>query len=328
MKARALLAIVTCSSLLAACGDDTGSSSSGGGSGGASATGSTTGQGSPSASSGAQGTSSSGDGGGSSSGGTPSSSGASSPTASSSSGGATVGCGQGSPTGVVPISIDVEGTTRTGILSVPETYDPNTPIPLVFAWHGAGNDGEGARGYFGIEQASAGGAIFVYLDGLPVDGGGSGWDLTGDGREIDLFDAELAAIVASYCIDDERIFSTGHSYGGYMTNAVGCARPDVFRAIAPVAGGGPFFECDPVGLPALVIHGDPDDVVSFDQGVDSRDHWIEQNGCAATSQATEPEGCVLYDGCATGPMEFCVHGENHNWPGMAAGTIWGFFEQF
>jgi len=238
-----------------------------------------------------------------------------------------VGCGSDSPTGVIPISIDVQGTTRTGVLSVPEGYDKDTPIPLVFAWHGAGNTGEGARSYFGIEQASAGGAIFVYLDGLPVDGGGSGWDLTGDGREIDLFDAELTAIKSSYCIDDQRIFSTGHSYGGYMTNEAGCARASVLRAIAPVAGGGPYFECDPAGVPALVIHGDPDDVVSFDQGEASRDHWLDQDGCAATSQATEPEGCVAYDGCVTGPVELCVHGENHNWPAMAPAKIWRFFSQ-
>lgn len=311
---RIVLPLATSFALLAGCGDDTGTSS-GGGSGGAGASGSSTGsQGAPSSSGTSQGS--------------PSSSGTSSPTGSSSTGGSSVGCGTESPTGVIPISIDVGGTTRTGVLSVPDGYDADTPIPLVFAWHGAGNDGEGARSYFGIEQASGGGAIFVYLDGLPVEGGGTGWQLAGESADLDLFDAELDAVKASYCIDDERIFSTGHSFGGYMTNAVGCARASVFRAIAPVAGGGPFFECDPAGVPALVIHGDPDSVVDFSQGVASRDHWIEQDGCAATSQPTTPEGCSLYDGCAEGPVEFCVHGEDHNWPQIAPSTIWSFFSQF
>lgn len=331
MQARTTLVLLASVALLAGCGDDSGGASSGSGSGGGGATGATgssTAQGTPTSASGLQSTSA-GDGGASSAGGgAPSSSSSGSTTTTSSTGGSTVGCGTDSPVGVLPVSLDVGGTTRTGVLSVPDGYDKDTPLPLVFAWHGSGNNGEGARGYFGIEQASAGGAIFVYLDGLPVDGGSTGWDLSGDGPDIALFDAELDAIKASYCIDDERIFSTGHSYGGYMTNAVGCARASVFRAIAPVSGGGPFFACDPAGLPALVIHGDPDPVVSFDEGVASRDHWIEQDGCASTSQPTDPDGCQLYDGCASGPVEFCVHDEGHNWPGIAPATIWSFFSQF
>jgi hypothetical protein len=47
-------------------------------------------------------------------------------------------------------------------------------------------------GYFGIESASAGGAIFVYPDGLPVGDGGTGWDLASSGIDMALFDALVA----------------------------------------------------------------------------------------------------------------------------------------
>ena len=46
-------------------------------------------------------------------------------------------------------------------------------------------------------------------------GGGSGWDLTSGGIDVALFDALLADISDRYCVDAARIFSTGHSFGGF-----------------------------------------------------------------------------------------------------------------
>ena len=83
-----------------------------------------------------------------------------------------------------------------------------------------------------LEKAAAGEALFVYPDGLEQKGG-TGWG----GRDLPFFDAMVTDISASHCVDSTRIFATGHSNGGYMTNFVGCARSNIVRGIAPVSGG-------------------------------------------------------------------------------------------
>jgi poly(3-hydroxybutyrate) depolymerase len=244
---------------------------------------------------------------------------------------ASPGCGKPSPTGVDENgSITVGGEERSFVLSVPDGYDPETPTRLVFAWHGLGGDGALARLYFGVEQASGGAAIFVYPDGLVVQPQNApGWQLDSEGKDVALFDALLERVSNDYCIDTARVFSTGHSFGGYMSNALGCARSTVLRAIAPVAGGGPFGgACDPGSLSAWLAHGTNDTIVLFAEGESSRDHWLEHAGCASASQPTTPEGCVEYDGCAMERVVWCTHGEGHDWPDLAPEGIWGFFSSF
>ena len=122
------------------------------------------------------------------------------------------------------------------------------------------------------------------------------------------------------------MFSTGHSFGGYFSNTLGCARSSALRAIAPVAGGGPFdAACDPAPLAVWLAHAPNDDVVPFSQGEASLEHWAEHGGCASTGTPATPEGCVSRDGCAGGPVVFCTHDEGHDWPSLAPASIWGFF---
>jgi poly(3-hydroxybutyrate) depolymerase len=243
--------------------------------------------------------------------------------------GGSSGCAKGgAPTGVLDGTIDANNKTRTYILSVPAGYDPANPLPLVFAWHGLGGSGNLARLYFNVEEESNGQAIFVYPDGLPLEsqGGAAGWDLMDGGDDVQLFDDLLVRIGADYCIDEGRIFSTGHSYGGFMSNALGCFRGDVLRAIAPVAGGGPFSQNCTGPLTAWLAHGNPDPVVDFQIGQGSRDHWLTANGCGAGTAPVEPAPCVAYDGCQGGTaVHWCVHTQEHNWPDFAGAGVWGFF---
>lgn len=237
------------------------------------------------------------------------------------------GCGNAAaPTGVMNESIDVGGTSRTYVLSVPVGYDPNTPLALVFAWHGLGGSGSLARLYFGVEQGAAGGAIFVYADGLVVPQGGTGWDLDVNGDDVLLFDALLAHIEQTYCVDANRVFSTGHSFGGYFSNTLGCARADVLRAIAPVAGGGPFALSCTGPLSAWLAHGQNDPTVDITQGEASRDHWLGEDGCSTSTSPVDPPPCEAYAGCQNGTaVTWCAHTGGHEWPDFAAGGIWGFF---
>jgi polyhydroxybutyrate depolymerase len=264
-------------------------------------------------------------------------------------GGASSGCGKpGAVTGAkTGQTITVAGKQRTYVLSVPTGYTGNTPLALVFAWHGANISGSLARSLFNLESKSSGAAIFVYPDGLPMnDGGMTGWDLSTGSADFQFFETLLAYLRSSYCIDSNRIFSTGHSMGAMMTNTLGCSYGDVLRAIAPASGtppGGGRATCTgKVG--AWIAHGENDPTVNFSQGQASRDFWIKQNGCTTETKtwASEP-ACVEYQGCQLDlPVIWCVHDEGHAWPVLTGrdcnpdagvcfdggSAVWAFFSSF
>jgi len=247
-------------------------------------------------------------------------------------GGSSAGCGMALAAGVTPSTIDVGGKSRTYVLSVPDGYDPESATPLVFAWHGLGGDGALARLYYGIEQASDGAAIFVYPDGLPQANFGdmTGWNLISGSEDMDLFEALLEEMNATACVDQERIFSAGHSFGSYMSNALGCFYPDVLRAVGGVAGGPSFGACSNGQVAAWLAHDMTDQVVEFSQGTSARDQYLDRNGCEETSSAVAPSPCVAYDGCdADYPVHWCEHdeggGNGHGWPSFAGAGIWTFF---
>lgn len=241
-------------------------------------------------------------------------------------------CGQPPPfTGAMAQKIEAAGLDRRFDLVIPADYDPDRPYPLVFAWHGRGGSGQLARLYFKVEEAAAGQAIFVYPDGLPLPemGGQTGWDLDPANEDFALFDAILEDLSSRLCIDPARVFSTGHSFGGYMSNALGCARAGIVRAIAPVAGGGPFGACQgPVA--AWLAHGAGDTTVPLSQGEGARDRWRTANSCSEAAAPTDPAPCVAYADCDPGfPVHWCQHDEpdlgGHGWPQWAGPAIWSFF---
>lgn len=246
----------------------------------------------------------------------------------------TPGCGTSGPTGVQNGTIDVGGTARTYVLFVPPGYDGSRAFPLVFAWHGRTGTAANARAYFGFEAVAAGAAIVVYPQGLPVsaDPGDTGWELSSTGRDVAFYDALHARLRETYCVGST--YSMGHSFGGYMSNTVACARggtdPGEVRAIAPIAGGGPFGGCSGDPVAAVVIHGTGDMVVPYTQGEGSRDVWLGRAGCGTATTAIEPSPCVAYDGCAAGAsVRFCAHGETafngHGWPAWASDAAWRLF---
>jgi polyhydroxybutyrate depolymerase len=244
-------------------------------------------------------------------------------------------------------TITVAGTSRTYVLSVPTGYTGTTPLALVLVWHGANLSGSLARTLFNLESKSNGAAVFVYPDGLPMSGSSmTGWDLSTGSADFQLFKDLVTYVTSNYCIDSNRIFSTGHSMGAMMTNILGCSYGDILRAIAPASGtppGGGTATCTgKVG--AWIAHGENDPTVAFSQGQASRDFWIKQNGCSTETKTWAPEpACVEYQGCQVDlPVVWCVHDEGHSWPSLSFGcdrdaggvcfdggsAIWAFFSSF
>lgn len=234
------------------------------------------------------------------------------------------------PTGVGEASLTVGGRERRYLYSVPEHLDARgAPAPLVFAFHGLTGTPTSLRGYLRLEREAAGAAIFVYPAGQRVPRGRetvTRWDLRANGVDVAFFDAMLAELGRRYCVDLGRVFADGHSAGAVMTNEVACHRGNVLRAVAPIAGSGPWSRrC--VDAPSVwLTHGRADAPVPFRFGEGSRDHWVAAARCDATPAPTGDGDCVRYEGCADGArVVFCPHGGDHGPPEFAPRSIWSFF---
>lgn len=132
-------------------------------------------------------------------------------------------------------------------LYVPEYYDPQRRWPLIVAMHGGGgNDNDFI--WLWLRQAKSHGYILVSPKSL---------DLTWTPKDIRVVLAVIREVQAMYQIDEKGIFLTGVSDGGTFSYEVGLRNPDLFAAIAPVAGGlMPWFDFERAHhLPVYILHG-------------------------------------------------------------------------
>ncbi len=246
-------------------------------------------------------------------------------------------------------TIQSAGQNRSYILRIPDDYDNTHPYRLVFAYHWRGGtmqdvDGGGSSGaawsYYGLREQADDSTIFVAPQGI-----GNGWP-NSNGQDLAFTDDMLELIQDDLCVDKRRIFALGFSYGGGMSYALACARPDVFRAVA-IYSGGVLSGCEGGTQPVayLGIHGLGDGTLNISGGRDMRDRFVDNNGCTAQNPPEPDPGslthtCTTYQGCMDGyPVEWCAFDGGHT-PGMVdgggddgartwtKGEVWEFFSQF
>jgi hypothetical protein len=128
-----------------------------------------------------------------------------------------------------------------------------------------------------------------------------------------------------------------------MSYALACARPAVFRAVAPIAGANLSGCSAPSGPVAYFgIHGIRDSVLNISQGRSIRDSFVRANGCTAQNPPEPSQGSGThvttgYPGCRDGyPVRWAAFDGDHvplpvdrnastSW---VAGEVWQFFTQF
>lgn len=250
------------------------------------------------------------------------------------------GCGLDQPA-VVPTKFMVRGVERSAIVVIPDNYDSNEQVSLVFAFHGRTNSNERVRSYYGIEKADFNKAIFVYPAGIQTASGFS-WSAGGDKadnlRDYELFDAILGEISRNYCVNMDEIYAVGHSLGGWFTNSLACARGSVLRGVASLGGARTSGTCTgPVAV--MQWHNPKDELASFSSGEAARDSFLKQNQCSNVSIPVEPSSgnCVMYQGCGDfAPVVWCPHTNDydsrdeyytHNWPNFAGREMMRFLKQ-
>ena len=248
-------------------------------------------------------------------------------------------CGMANaPTGFISsVSVKVGSATRTYALTVPAGYNGTKLYPLVIGFHGDGGTGAGYRGDLAIEAAAAGNAIFAWPNGTNNNNGHS-FDQSNDppnNADVSFFDALVAQVEGSYCVDKNKVWTHGMSGGAYFVNQLGRWRPTVVKAVAPQSGGGPYGNQNSDfsdgnltltgAIPAFIIHGDADSTVALSEGQKSLAYWRSDDKSASGEAASSPSPCQRQNG-GTDPVYWCViPGMGHTiWSG-APGAIWGFY---
>lgn len=220
-------------------------------------------------------------------------------------------------------TIDVNGMSREYWLWLPMPYDPQRAYPVVYQWHGC-SDGED-RWTNNPPVQDQSGADAIHIRGKAV---ASCWDTGIETPDLAFFDALVAETEATLCADPARRFATGYSSGAFMTHRLGCARGDMLRGIASIAGGQADPDCTgPVA--ALLIHDENDSTVQIGASIGARDAHLARNGCDATAPTSpvDPAPCQAYAGCDEGlPVVWCqTSGQDHSrQDGLAAPAFWNF----
>lgn len=134
----------------------------------------------------------------------------------------------------------------------------------------------------------------------------------GGNDDLLFFDDLLAYLEQNYCIDSSRVFVTGQSWGGDMTQLLTCMRGSVLRAGVGVAANGDYYlppaagEC--TGNPdSFTLHGIDDNSIPFARGEEVRDFWLREHGCSQETLPVAPDQCVQFQGCVA-PTVFCPYG--------------------
>ena len=268
-----------------------------------------------------------------------------------------------------------DGLSREYRMHVPRGYRRGHPMPLLVALHGGGGDmdWQADDSKYGLISASERrGFIAVFPNGFSRLPGGrlATWNAgrcCGPARDRDVDDvgfirAMVADVSRTLHVDRGRVYATGMSNGGMMAYRLACEAPDVFRAIAAVAGTDNTSRCEPApAVSVLHIHALDDDHVLFDGGAGAGafrnpaavtdfasvpvtvEAWTHRNGCRAPPRRiVDVPGahCDLYAPCAQGSkVQLCVtDGGGHSWPGGskargapsqaidANDTMWAFFD--
>ena len=251
------------------------------------------------------------------------------------------GCAQGSAQVTIPNSL----------VGVPTGYTGKDPVPVVIAFHAAGNDNTSIQGAFKNSDLAKK-YLMVYPNSTSATTSNkTGWSLQADkSRVLEV----QAAILTQACVDENRVYATGHSSGAQMVAQLLCSGDGNFDAVAPVASSVYCSKWKNGPIPSLTIHGVQDSeraAYGLNDGNGAKDiqTYLTSNMCTMTSTPFDPvltgctnvktgidnkpfdDGCVEFSGCAA-PTRWCNHNDpqygtsNHGIPCFGVRAIYDFFE--
>jgi polyhydroxybutyrate depolymerase len=264
------------------------------------------------------------------------------------------GGGGGGSRAVIPSAGCAKQSTQVTIpnslIGMPDGYDGKTPVPVVIAFHGAGNDNTSLEGTF-KRSAQSKKYLMVYPNSTSATTTDkTGWSLQADkSRYLEV----KAAISSEACVDENRVYATGHSSGAQFVVQLLCSGDADFDAVAPVASSVYCQKWKKGPVPSLIIHGVEDEErtkYGLNDGDGKKDlqPYLTSNLCQMTSTPFDPDvsgcsnvngidgkafddGCVEFTGCAAKTL-WCNHNDpqygtsNHGIPCFGIRAIFDFFD--
>ena len=262
-------------------------------------------------------------------------------------------------------NIVVGGVARQYSYYLPAGYNGATPQPLMLAFHGGCDNSQGFSFVANFRpMADADGFIAVYPQGLalPSDPGCPVWNSVGPYSsgvdDISYTEAVIDDLIATYNVDQSRVYACGYSNGANICWELACYLSDRIAAIGPVAGS--MWEwtqtsCTPTrAVPVVSIHGTQDSYNAYNGGppyslglIAASQYWA-QNANANTNPTTvalpntapgdgstvdlltwsDGDDCVSID-------HYRVNNGGHDWPGSfgnmdidSTEVIWEFCRRF
>ena len=257
-------------------------------------------------------------------------------------------------------SINYGGLERDYTLYIPASYSAGNEAPLLFNFHGYTSNAWQQAFYSNFNTvADDEGFIIVYPEGTLDNTGTSHWNVGWGGSTVDdigFTSALIDSISADYSINQDRVYSTGMSNGGFMSYQLACELSDRIAAIASVTGSmnmGWFNSCNPNHpMPIMEIHGTADGNVPYATIPSIMDFWANFNNCNSSAIITNVPNTSTTDGCTAEHQiwengnngstveHYKITGGEHSWPGAlfpngvtnqdidASEKIWEFFSKY
>lgn len=263
-------------------------------------------------------------------------------------------------------SITFAGIQRDYILYVPEIYTPGEAVPLILNFHGYTSNAFEQLNYGDFRPiADTAGFIVVHPMGTVDLLGNTHWNVgwgTSSVDDLGFTAALIDSLSAEFSINQDRIYSTGMSNGGFMSYHLACELSERIAAIASVTGTMNVNQpatCSPGHpMPVMEIHGTADATVPytgnflFGTTPAAVAYWVTYNNCESTPSITAipdtdgGDGCTaehqVYTGGNNGSTveHFKIINGEHTWPGSAFGgvgtnqdidacnEIWRFFSKY
>jgi len=246
---------------------------------------------------------------------------------------------------------------RSFIVHVPPNYNSeNQSLPLVFVLHGYTSQAPIIRQYSGFDKISNDeNFIVVYVQGTTDVYGNTGWNAGRFGAfttvdDVGFFRSLIKYFKTTYNINEQKIFSTGMSMGGFMSYRLACEVDDI-NSIGSVTGSMDKYNlCQPQTKKSIIhFHGEEDTIVPYNGGDwlysanEAHEFWKNYNECNNQVSVNLPD--LNGDGQYTKKLTsynceenkvvelYSLEGEDHTWYSQNWGhdvssseLIWNFFK--
>ena len=225
----------------------------------------------------------------------------------------------------VTSSVFTVGGDRPTFVTLPTTYSPDKPAPLIIDLHGYMSTSLAHERFAMMDSAAQKrGVIYAAPDGLKDSQGFQFWNASKACCNFNNNPVDDAAFIQSLIeeisskasVDPKRIYVFGHSNGHFMTYKFACTYPKTVAAIAGLAGA---MDIDPQSCGAqspvsvLHIHGTNDQVITYTGGsifsnsytsaAQSAQRWSDIDKCSLPAVAGAPFDLVsTIKGAETTPL--------------------------